>query len=387
MLHAEMHIPAVRERFRLLTQAYLRGSGEHCSIIAREMILINSLMVAYKTKTFTSIDGSCFGSSVTSDGPLPLPLPHDPSITVSRLILDKCRVLDSARAPLWLCFENADKLSKEPVNVLFKATDDLRQDMLALQMLKIMNDRWEREYLDMRISLYKCVALGPAIGMIELVPDCTTIADIQKTSGGGGVTSAFKERTISEWLKKKNETPAALQKAVENFIYSCAGYCVATYLLGVGDRHNDNILLTRTGQLFHIDFGHILGNAEKWKGFKRDRAPFVLTPEFAYVMGGKDSSDFSKFSEVACNCFLIVRRDYNIFINLFSMMLSTDIPEIRSSDDISYLQQAFSLELNDADARESFNKLIMQSLGTVMTRINNAIHIAAHPHINDAHVV
>ena len=68
-------------------------------------------------------------------------------------------------------------------------------------------------------------------------------------------------------------------------------------------------------------------------------------------------------------------------------MLSTDIPEIRSSDDISYLQQAFNLGLEDADAREAFNKLILQSLGTVMTRINNAIHIAAHPHINDAHVV
>jgi len=259
--------------------------------------------------------------------------------------------------------------------------------MLALQVLRIMNTNWEQVGLDMRITYYRCVALGPEIGMIEIVPDCTTIADIQKTSGGGGVTSAFKERTIAEWLKKKNEGPAAWKKAVENFIYSCAGYCVATYVLGVGDRHNDNILLTRTGNLFHIDFGHILGNAEKWKGFKRDRAPFVLTPEFAYVMGGKDSADFAKFCEVACNCFLIARRDNQIFINLFSMMLSTDIPEIRSSDDISYLQRAFDLGTDYADAREAFNKLILQSLGTVMTRINNAIHIAAHPHINDAHVV
>ena len=68
-------------------------------------------------------------------------------------------------------------------------------------------------------------------------------------------------------------------------------------------------------------------------------------------------------------------------------MLSTDIPEIRSGDDIAYLQTAFNLELNDSEAREAFHKLILQSLGTVMTRINNAIHIAAHPHINDAHVV
>jgi hypothetical protein len=27
----------------------------------------------------------------------------------------------------------------------------------------------------------------------------------------------------------------------------------------VGDRHNDNILVRHSGQLFHIDFGHIFG--------------------------------------------------------------------------------------------------------------------------------
>lgn len=53
-----------------------------------------------------------------------------------------------------------------------------------------------------------------------------------------------------------------------------------------------------SGNLFHIDFGHILGNTKRFLGVNRERAPFVLTPDFLYVMGrvrGRNSLYFQRF--------------------------------------------------------------------------------------------
>lgn len=116
------------------------------------------------------------------------------------------------------------------------------------------------------------------------------------------------------------------------FTRSCAGYCVATYVLGIADRHNDNILLAKTGHLVHIDFGHWLGHVKTAMGVNRDKSPFILTDDFVVIMGGKEgkkSQNFKRFEELCCECFNVLRQHANLFLNMLNIMIISDLEELQ----------------------------------------------------------
>jgi len=303
-------------------------------------------------------------------------LPLSPAMVCSGLKLEKAKFMDSKKLPLWLVFENAESKYAPPILVLFKVGDDVRQDMLTLQMMKLMDRLWKNAALDLQMSVYGCVATGDERGMIEIVQNAETLGTIFKLAGGS--TAVFKADPISNWLRQYNATPEQWDKCVDSFVRSTAGYSVAMYVLGVGDRHSDNLMLVRSGRLLHIDFGHFLGNYKKKFNIKRERAPFVLTGAFAHVMGGVDSPGWQKFVDLCCRAYAVLRKNASLFMNLFAMMLSTGIPELRSVDDLRYLSTAFALHLNETQAREHFCKLIIESINCKTTLSNMFAHQLAH---------
>ncbi|EPY41053.1 phosphatidylinositol-4,5-bisphosphate 3-kinase [Angomonas deanei] len=302
-------------------------------------------------------------------------LPLNPTIECSTLEIEDCKVMDSKKFPLWLVFKNY--LNPEDRSfVIFKTGDDLRQDLLTLQMLDLMDGIWKTHGLDLRIIPYGCISTGEGVGMIEVVLDSDTIASITKKDGGA--QAAFSEQPLINYLRGFNRERTDVERCLWNFLLSVSGYTVATYVLGVGDRHNDNIMLRKDGTLFHIDFGHFLGNFKTKFGFKRETAPFIFTPMYLQVLGGPNTPIYHHFVETACFAYNIIRRYSNMFIMLFILMLSTGIPELESKEDIEWLRNVLLLGRSESDASEHYKSLINIALNNKRTLLNDYIHIMVH---------
>ena len=156
-----------------------------------------------------------------------------------------------------------------------------------------------------RMIPYGCLATGLNVGMIEVVRDSKTVMKIQGASLTGGIQ--LNPRELHKWIKEHNRDKLAAflqphratnpshnftktlpylcayfinsdpvirkrsavrvrmctcvqlcsevciycryDQAIDTFTRSCAGYCVATFILGIGDRHPDNIMVNEEGQV------------------------------------------------------------------------------------------------------------------------------------------
>ncbi|PIK49264.1 putative phosphatidylinositol 4,5-bisphosphate 3-kinase catalytic subunit alpha isoform [Apostichopus japonicus] len=376
-LRSEMHKPKVSLRFGLLLEAYCRSLGPYLKLILKQVEALDKLTKLSETleerKDETSRERMKYLHDQMKQADFKetlqhFPHPLDPSFSLGKMKMEECRIMSSAKRPLWLVWENHDVMAKamfKDMKVIFKRGDDLRQDMLTLQMIQLMDSLWQRDGLDLKMIPYRCLATGNMTGLIEVVRNSATIYDIQHKAGIMS-TLQLKSGVLHQWIKEKKQGEQ-YDIAIDTFTRSCAGYCVATFILGIGDRHNDNIMVTEAGQIFHIDFGHFLGHMKKKYGIKRERVPFVLTEDFLKVITkGNDinkSDDFKKFQQLCYQAYLLLHRHANLFISLFTLMLATEIPELQSIDDISYLQKTLAVEKDDDEALEYFAKQLNDAHG------------------------
>lgn len=141
--------------------------------------------------------------------------------------------------------------------VIVKTGDDLRQDQLVMMMIKLMDGLLKRASLDLCLTPYSIIATSPTSGLVEFVDGSIPVSQIL-ANYNNSILQFFQNCSPQKGAKYDIRPDV-----ISTYVRSCAGYCVLTYLLGVGDRHLDNILITKAGQFFHIDFGFMFGRDPK----------------------------------------------------------------------------------------------------------------------------
>ncbi|KAL9641989.1 hypothetical protein ABK040_004045 [Willaertia magna] len=307
-----------------------------------------------------------------------LRIPVHPQLATSGILKDDATIFNSATTPIKISFITNNTTTKinnlDIYPIIFKVGDDLRQDQLIIQLIHLMDNILKNNGLDLKLTPYRVLACSSTEGFVECVTPSTPFAKIIETN-----------QRIEVWLREQNanKQEKEFNEVLDNFMKSCAGYCVITYILGIGDRHLDNLLLTPDGKLFHIDFGFILG---------RDPKPFPppmkLCKEMVEGMGGSKSERYKTFIKLCCTAYNILRENANLILNLFLLMIDANIPDIdfgivnrkvelkisEQLNNILKVQERLKLELNNSEAIQFMQGIINESERALFQQVHDLVH-------------
>ncbi len=246
-----------------------------------------------------SIKKYLLDNDFNTDRPFYLPIDFDKCF--HGISINDIKIIDSKTKPIILPCNYPDNQSIKKYEIMLKK-EDIRKENIIMQMISLMDIILKNEEsIDFNVVVYKILPISEKYGYIEFVPSSKTLYSIKEELGF----------TIQNYILEKHSD---LIEFRDKFIKSCAAYTVITYLLGIGDRHLDNIMLTDDGKLFHIDYGYILG-----KDPKPVSPEFRITPEMIDAMGGKTSNNYEKFKKYCGNIYNCLRRHAPVF---YTMLIS-----------------------------------------------------------------
>ena len=199
---------------------------------------------------------------------------------------------------------------------MIKSNDDLRQEVFVMQMIHYYKSVFAKASLPIWLKTYRILSTSKDTGLIEFLVDSTSIDGLKKSDlypKEGGLRAYF------EYVYG-DPTQQSFKAAQRNFMLSLVGYSLVSYLLGLKDRHNGNIMIDTRGHLIHIDFGFAMGMAPGHE-FSFEKAPFKLTQDYIDVMGGLSSPCFREFKRLFVSGLETARANSQIALGLVEIMM------------------------------------------------------------------
>ncbi|ELP88194.1 phosphatidylinositol 4-kinase, putative [Entamoeba invadens IP1] len=245
-------------------------------------------------------------------------VPTNPNAMVSSVSNQGCACLRSAaKVPILVNMRVKERYTgvESPLPIIFKAGDDIRSDMLAVQLIELFDRINKHSGLNIYLCPYRIIATGPDCGIIEVVQNSMSRDQIGEKCEGDMYTYF-----LAKYGGRKTE---AFYSARANFIRSMSAYSIVSYILQIKDRHNGNILIDDEGHLIHIDFGFMFDRSPGGD-LGIEKSPFKLTEEMISIMGGSPIAEqFIWFMEQAVKSFLALRDYYQSIVTLVELMLDT----------------------------------------------------------------
>nr|OQO19804.1 hypothetical protein B0A51_16256 [Rachicladosporium sp. CCFEE 5018]OQO27475.1 hypothetical protein B0A51_06559 [Rachicladosporium sp. CCFEE 5018] len=226
---------------------------------------------------------------------------------------DEVRVLSSLQRPKKVTVRGSDG---KRYSLLCKPKDDLRKDQRLMEFNGVINRALKRDAESSKrrlyIKTYAVIPLSEESGILEWVEGITPIRDIllnhygrrnirpnyveiravlndctkDKDGGRGFIDKVLPQYPplLHEWFAETYPEPDKWFAARVMYARSAAVMSIVGHVLGLGDRHGENILLREaTGGVFHVDFNCLF---DKGMTFERpELVPFRLTRNMVDAMG------------------------------------------------------------------------------------------------------
>ena len=230
--------------------------------------------------------------------------------------------------------------------VILKKGDDLRRDCAVLHVFRLMNKIWREKGLEftqvpVNAMTYKCIAMSPDFGLIELIESCRPLR----------LVSALEDSiTIQQQF---------------NLVASAAGSYMASYVMGVRDRHFDNVLIQSDGTLFHIDFGYVMGTT-----LLMDTSKIAITNDLCKLF----EDHWDNFIETAVNSYMTLRLHYQEILDFSDLVFDFLDLEVDSSE---FLYKMLMMHETDKKAEDRIRYKLQSAPSSWNTKIKNATHYLA----------
>jgi hypothetical protein len=268
------------------------------------------------------------------------------------LKITKVKIGDSSTRPLFISYQNDIGHDK----IMMYKKEDVRKDACIEELISLVCKMLTRIKNPFPYISYKVLPISDNSGVIEIVQDCRTLDDVYRLG------------SMSNFLQNNNAEQTARQ-IQDVYSISLAFWTVMTYIFGIGDRHFDNIMVSKTGILFHIDYGFMFGQDPKLYSPKIRLNSYMIEG-----IGGEEKYD--QFKNLCYDIFMILRENldliYTILLNLVVANIGLDETFIKN-----HLSRVFYVGETDDETRNHLEFIIDTSKNSMAGGINDYLHSMA----------